>query len=717
MAELAQLARTIRGASSRGRRAPSQLRYMAFLSYSHKDSEIAAWLHDELEEFHVPARLVGKLTDQGPVPKSLAPIFRDRHELAAASDLGEEIEEAIAGSRFLIVLCSPAAAKSRWIDQEIACFKRLHRDDRVLAAIVDGEPFASGIPGREDEECFPTSLRTQFDSRGRPTSQPAEPIAADLREQGDGRRMGLLKLAAGMMGVGLDELVQREAQRRHRRLYAITAASLAGMLFTSGLAYTAFDARDEARDQRREAEGLIGFMLGDLRQKLEPVGRLDVLDAVGIRALEYYEKQDKASLTDESLAQRSKALTLMGQIAEARGDLDGALRRYREALAGTAEALRRHPDEAQRMFDHAQSVYYVGSIAMGRGQVDEAARQFAEYRRLAERMMAAEPDNPKWQLEGVYSASNLGIVELQQARYADAARTFGTSVATMERLTSAEPNNPEYLGLMLEALAYHADALDKAGRIEAAIQQRKRQLGVLAPHLARPNPDAQLRLKAMVAQQELARMRFERGDGRLALAHAADAVAIGEALIRLEPSNADWLSRSARTRFNQGLLLLRAGQLAEASRATEIGCDAAAGLIARDPSVVDWRNRSRECLRLRADLALAGGSKEQAVFLAREHLDAVQAEQPHSLADRFALPQAYKLVGDMLWRTGDRPGAIAAWRSGLAAWPTDVTPTPRQLTERGEMLRGVGNRDEGTRIAGRLAAMGYRQSLSNRARI
>ena len=79
--------------------------------------------------------------------------------------------------------------------------------------------------------------------------------------------MGLLKIAAGMIGVGLDDLAQREAQRRHRRLYAITAASVAGMLFTSGLAYTAIDARDEARDQRREAEGLIGFMLGDLRQQ------------------------------------------------------------------------------------------------------------------------------------------------------------------------------------------------------------------------------------------------------------------------------------------------------------------------------------------------------------------------------------------------------------------------------------------------------------------
>src|SRR5919112_521455 len=103
MAELAQLARSIRGASSRARHPQIKQRYMAFLSYSHRDSAIADWLHEELEEFRVPTRLVGKLTDHGPIPKRLAPIFRDRKELAAASDLSDEIEEAIAASRFLIV--------------------------------------------------------------------------------------------------------------------------------------------------------------------------------------------------------------------------------------------------------------------------------------------------------------------------------------------------------------------------------------------------------------------------------------------------------------------------------------------------------------------------------------------------------------------------------------------------------------------------------------
>ncbi len=690
---------------------------MAFLSYSHRDAAIAGWLHEALEEFHVPSRLVGRLTEHGPVPKQLAPIFRDRQELAASPDLNEEIEEAIAGSRFLIVLCSPAAAKSKWIDQEIACFKRLHKEDRVLAAIVDGEPFASDEPRRESEECFPPSLRVHFDRRGRPTSQRSEPVAADLREHCDGRHMGLLKIAAGMIGVGLDDLAQREAQRRNRRLYAITAASVAGMLFTSGLAYTAIDSRDEARDQRREAESLIGFMLGDLRSKLEPVGRLDVLDAVGARALAFYESQDKTSLSDDSLAQRSRALTLMGEIAAARGDLDGALRRYREALAGTAEALRRHPGDPQRMFDHAQAVFWVGETARLRGDLREAANQFREYRRLADRMVGTEPGNAKWQLEVVYSATNLGIIERQQAQYAEAAETLLASIATLEPLIAAEPGKREYLVLMLEALAERADALDGAGRLDEAIRERERQLNLLAPYLAQNRPDAQLRQKAMIADMALSHMRFAQGETGRALAHAAAAVDTGRRLVALEPSNADWMGRSAATQLNQARILLRTGRIDQAKQAAAEGCDKAGRLVARDSTVVAWRNAGRACLRLRAELAMSSGAAEEALTLARQLLEGVRGDKVLTAMDRFALAEAQKLIGDILWKKGDRAEARAAWQAGLAVWPTGITETPRQMAERGEMLRGIGDRREGQAIGKRLTAMGYRQSVSNRVKL
>src|SRR4051812_45791467 len=237
-----------------GRRVRCQVRYYAFLSYSHKDQELADWLHRELEQFRVPPALAGKLTANGVVPKRLAPIFRDQHELAAADDLGEEIEEALASSQFLVVLCSPAAAVSRWTNAEVEVFKRTRPDGCVLAAIASGEPFASEIPGREGDECFPPALRQKFDRRGRPTGKRAEPLAADLRDGADGRRMGFLKLVAGMLGVGLDELVQRETTRRHRRLAILAAGSLAGMAVTSTLAVTAFQSRNEAREQRRQAE-------------------------------------------------------------------------------------------------------------------------------------------------------------------------------------------------------------------------------------------------------------------------------------------------------------------------------------------------------------------------------------------------------------------------------------------------------------------------------
>ena len=74
-------------------------RYYAFLSYSHKDKELAEWLHRELERFRVPSSLAGKLTSNGVIPKRLTPIFRDQHELSASGDLAEDIEAAIGWGR------------------------------------------------------------------------------------------------------------------------------------------------------------------------------------------------------------------------------------------------------------------------------------------------------------------------------------------------------------------------------------------------------------------------------------------------------------------------------------------------------------------------------------------------------------------------------------------------------------------------------------------
>ena len=249
------------------------------------------------EYVQIPNGQIDEQATYGYIEKRLGEKFDMKGAImaTAAANLSDEIETALQESRFLVVICSPAAARSKWVNQEIIRYKAIHGEGRILAAIVDGEPFAADIPGQEDQECFPEALKFRIDSNGALTDERAEPIAADLRPGGDGKKYGRSKIAAGLLGVRLDDVIRREAQRRNARM-GIVAASASLIAACMGiLAYATILARDEARTQRAEAEDLIEFMLSDLRERLEVVGRLDVLDAVGQEAIEYYSKIKRGS--------------------------------------------------------------------------------------------------------------------------------------------------------------------------------------------------------------------------------------------------------------------------------------------------------------------------------------------------------------------------------------------------------------------------------------
>ena len=79
-------------------------RYRAFISYSHQDSAWADWLHKALETYRVPSRLVGAQTAAGTIPRRLLPIFRDRDELASATDLGGKVKARLAGKPIQVCL-------------------------------------------------------------------------------------------------------------------------------------------------------------------------------------------------------------------------------------------------------------------------------------------------------------------------------------------------------------------------------------------------------------------------------------------------------------------------------------------------------------------------------------------------------------------------------------------------------------------------------------
>jgi TIR domain len=206
------------------------LRYRAFLSYSHRDTAWARWLHRALEGYRIDKDLVGRDTPRGPIPKTLWPIFRDREDFAAGHSLTEQTLAALEASQFLIVICSPNAAQSQYVNEEIRRFKKLGRSARVIPIIVDGEP------GDSQRECFPAAVRFKIGPDGALTNEREEPVAADARPQKDGREIAKQKVVAGLLAIGLDEILRRaERARKRRNIIRVSAAGVALVVVMGGV--------------------------------------------------------------------------------------------------------------------------------------------------------------------------------------------------------------------------------------------------------------------------------------------------------------------------------------------------------------------------------------------------------------------------------------------------------------------------------------------------
>jgi tetratricopeptide (TPR) repeat protein len=647
----------------------SRPHYWAFLSYSHADARWANRLHRALEHFATPRRLIGAPTPVGPAPRRLHPIFRDREELGASADLGGRLVAALEGSGYLVVVCSPASARSRWVNEEIARFRATHGHERILAVIVDGKPFASLDPDEADQECFPEALRRRVGDDAGP-----EPIAADLRPGRDGLRLAVLKLAAGMLGVGLDELVRRDARRRQGQLTILTAASLAASAVLAALTFAAVRERDEAYAQRAQAEGLIEFMIGDLRKKLEPIGGLDALDAVGDRALRYYAAQQRHGMDDAALGRRARVLHMLGEIRDRRGDLAGALALFQEAARSTRELLARAPNDPQRIFDHAQSVYWVGYVAWRRGHDDEARRAFRDYQTLADRLIAIDPKNAAWREEVVYANSDLGAVFLADGEASAAAAVYQRAVDDGERLVQAAPDDrgrqfdlAQNLG-SLESAEYRRDRLDLATRDLSAESALDRRM------LARNPADNGAKVDLAVSRTALARVLLAQGRTREASDELAVAQASLDQVIASAPGDDSYKFAATPIMLLRAHVLLRAGQLDAAARMAAAAREMAEAAVSKDPTVVAWsgdRLGGARILSMKIAAARVTSRAGQAAALSAapkeaDRLAALVRSQPRNLGLARVAAEAELLAGDEASLTGAPARAQTYWSAALS---------------------------------------------------
>jgi tetratricopeptide (TPR) repeat protein len=494
-------------------------RFAAFISYAHADAAVAAKLQAKLERYRLPKHIARAHAGGA---AALGQIFRDREDLAAAPSLSDAIRAAISEAEALVVICSPDARGSRWVGEEIALFRTLHPDRPVLAAIIRGEP----------AEAFPEAL----------TEGGTEPLAADLRAEADGEALGFLKIVAGIAGVPLDALVQRDAQRRIRRVTWITAGAIAAMLIMGIMTTLAIQARNEAARQRAEAEGLVEYMLTDLRDKLEGVGKIEIMEGVNRHAMRYYTRQgDLTGLSADSLSQRARIIEAMGRDDENRGHFEAAKRKYQELERIAAALLSNDPENPARVFDHAQSQNRLALLAFSRKKLPEALTGFEKADATLRSLTKPPSTKTDWMRLAAYINGNLCAVNLQLKRsLSSALERCEAAVKYNESLIERHPGETDLLYDLVFHLTWLGEALTAIGNREAALEATQKALGLI-DRMKNLEPENQLwRAQEMEIHTRLTDKFKASGERQKQLKHLSLAREINASLIATEPQNALW---------------------------------------------------------------------------------------------------------------------------------------------------------------------------------
>ena len=232
-------------------------KYDAFISYRHiePDLTIAKILHDMIEKFNIPKHLRtvsndGSLIDD----KHVFRVFRDREELST-KDLSTMIEEAIANSENLIVICSKRTSLSPWCRKEVQLFKKIHGANNIIPILIEGEPDESFIDELKNLKA------TFINSENVEEEKNIELLAADIRpdevkspsfkgyeilqnskdpklNELTKKSLDILKkseiyrIVASMLNVNYGDLKLRHQERYLKRIiYTSVAASIAMLIF------------------------------------------------------------------------------------------------------------------------------------------------------------------------------------------------------------------------------------------------------------------------------------------------------------------------------------------------------------------------------------------------------------------------------------------------------------------------------------------------------
>ena len=509
----------------------------------------------------------------------------------------------------------------------------------------------------------------------------------------------------------------RKFVRRHR--VGVSVAAL-GVLLLAGFgaamavqAQRIAAARDVADSRRSQAEGLIDFMLGDLRSKLAPIGRLEILDGVGDEALAYFAALPESEFTDAELLSRARALEQIGQVRLDEGRPEAAGEVLRESLRLARELSARAPDDTDRLFQLSQSHFWVGYAAWLREDLAAAESEFRGYLDAAEGLVALAPENLDYRLELGFAHSNLGSVREARGDLAGAADAFARTLDVKRELVARDPTRVDWLGELAETHNTLAVVYRKQGRYGQALEEHQRELELKRQVLELSPGHAYWRFRFGVAYYFISALESAIGDVGGAVENARVASAVVDSLTRHDPENVSWQLTLGRIQEQLGLALASRGEIVEALAVLDTGRARLEPLVRQDSTASDVRSALALVQNGRARVLAMAARPEDALEAARAAAGLLEdAPEDHMLVNRYRARaeiergRALQAMG----RAGEAKEVLAATIDRLTGLGDHAEAAEiRPLLAEAYLL--AGRREEARTQLDALRDLGYRESL------
>ena len=508
--------------------------------------------------------------------------------------------------------------------------------------------------------------------------------------------------------------------RTRRAIQRVAAAALLLLALAAGLKYVtdvrrernvAIAARAEAERRRAQAEGLIGFMVGDLRTKLEPVGRLDVLDDVGAQALRYFRSLRPEEFSPAELRRNAKTLSQLGEVRMAQGNLAAAEEVLQSSLSLAAAAAERDPADGQNQIELGASHFWMGSLRRQQGDLGGALEHYRSYLRISEALAVRHPANADYQLEVGYGHSNVGTILEQRGELEGALEHYRRAVAIKERRLATDPGRADWNADLATTVNKVGVVLLSLGRYGEAETALRREHDLLASALRAEPKNNRWRQRLAVNANFQGRLAEETGAEDAAFAHYSREREIETGLVSHDETNTNWQRDLAVCDTNLARLLHHRGDLAGAEASYRRALARLEPLRRKDPGRVLWM---RDVATLHDGLATLLRARGRAAA-ARGEVDAARAAlagaPPTEVDTRRLAWQVAITSGAVAARQGDARTAEREWQSVIdGLWPSRQSiRNVREIDLLARALLHRGRVDDGAPLVERLKQAGYRK--------